>query len=156
MNIKDVYKVSQNLLPAKSLLANTKPASDAVSVARAMTDILSVTLFQVYFRVEFYSNAGQCSVIITMGKRGALIYDGQQCAHIPAFSAVAVDTTGAGDAFNGALAAALAKGESLVKAAWYASAFASLAVEKEGAANMPDISLVDARIQQQNVAIQTF
>ena len=77
-------------------------------------------------------------------------------AHIPAFSAVAVDTTGAGDAFNGALAAALAKGESLVKAAWYASAFASLAVEKEGAANMPDISLVDARIQQQNVAIQTF
>ncbi|MDM6752077.1 PfkB family carbohydrate kinase, partial [Escherichia coli] len=90
------------------------------------------------------------------GKRVALSYDGQQCAHIPAFSAVAVDTTGAGDAFNGALAAALAKGESLVKAAWYASAFASLAVEKEGAANMPDISLVDARIQQQNVAIQTF
>ncbi|MCV4932098.1 PfkB family carbohydrate kinase, partial [Escherichia coli] len=101
-------------------------------------------------------NAGPCSVTITKGKKGALIYDKQPCAHIPAFSAVAVDTTGAGDAFNGALAAALAKGESLVKAAWYASAFASLAVEKEGAANMPDISLVDARIQQQNVAIQTF
>lgn len=101
-------------------------------------------------------NAGQCAVIITMGKQGALIFDGQHYSHIPAFSAVAVDTTGAGDAFNGALAASLAKGESLVRSAWYASAFASLAVEQEGAANMPDDSLVAARMKQQNVAIQTL
>ena len=100
--------------------------------------------------------AAQCAVIITMGKQGALIFDGQNYSHIPAFSAVAVDTTGAGDAFNGALAASLARGESLVKSAWYASAFASLAVEQEGAANMPDEALVAARIKQQNVAIQTF
>lgn len=124
--------------------------------ASAMSGMVIDNISDAVKAAKHIYNAGQCSVIITMGKRGALIYDGQQCAHIPAFSAVAVDTTGAGDAFNGALAAALAKGESLVKAAWYASAFASLAVEKEGAANMPDISLVDARIQQQNVAIQTF
>lgn len=102
------------------------------------------------------NNAGQCAVIITMGKQGALIFDGQNYSHIPAFSAVAVDTTGAGDAFNGVLAASLAKGESLVRSAWYASAFASLAVEQEGAANMPDDSLVAARMKQQNVAIQTL
>lgn len=101
-------------------------------------------------------DAGQCAVIITLGKQGCMIFDGEHYFHIPAFSAVAVDTTGAGDAFNGALAASLAKGETLPQAAWYASAFASLAVEQEGAANMPDETLVAARIKQQNVTIQTF
>lgn len=149
-----------NPAPWSSDVATLLPFVDIVTPneteASAMSGMVIDNISDAVKAAKHIYNAGQCSVIITMGKRGALIYDGQQCAHIPAFSAVAVDTTGAGDAFNGALAAALAKGESLVKAAWYASAFASLAVEKEGAANMPDISLVDARIQQQNVAIQTF
>ena len=55
-------------------------------------------------------------VIITMGAKGALIYDGEQFIHIPALKAVCVDTTGAGDAFNGAFAAAMAKGESIIQA----------------------------------------
>ncbi|NDO81602.1 ribokinase [Citrobacter sp. NCU1] len=101
-------------------------------------------------------DAGNCSTIITLGKQGVLIFDGQRYYHIPAFSAVVVDTTGAGDAFNGALAASLAKGENLVQAAYYANAFASMAVEQEGAANMPDGSLVAARIKQQNVIVHTF
>lgn len=70
-------------------------------------------------------------VIITMGAKGALIYDGEQFIHIPALKAVCVDTTGAGDAFNGAFAAAMAKGESIIQAAKFACAFASLAVEKK-------------------------
>ncbi|WP_312839151.1 PfkB family carbohydrate kinase, partial [Pantoea piersonii] len=57
-----------------------------------------------------------------------------------------IDTTGAGDAFNGALAAGIANGQSLVQAATYASAFASLAVEREGASNMPDNDQVLARL----------
>lgn len=68
-----------------------------------------------------------------MGSRGALLLDNRQFSHIRAFPAVTVDTTGAGDAFNGALAASLAAGNSLVQAATWASAFASLAVELEGA-----------------------
>lgn len=82
------------------------------------------------------SRMGAKRVIITMGSRGALLYDGHQFQHIPAFPALGVDTTGAGDAFNGAFAAALANGQSMVQAATYASAFASLAVEREGASNM--------------------
>ena len=70
-------------------------------------------------------------VIITMGAKGALIYDGEQFIHIPALKALCVDTTGAGDAFNGAFTASMAKGESLVQAAKFACAFASLAVEKK-------------------------
>lgn len=91
---------------------------------------------------------GAKHVIITMGSRGALLYDGHQFQHIPAFPALGVDTTGAGDAFNGAFAAALANGQSMVQAATYASAFASLAVEREGASNMPEHQQVIARLSQ--------
>ncbi|GKW11463.1 MULTISPECIES: ribokinase [Pectobacterium] len=91
---------------------------------------------------------GAKRVIITMGSRGALLLDGKQFQHIPAFPALGVDTTGAGDAFNGAFAAALANGQNLVQAATYASAFASLAVEREGASNMPEHQQVIARLSQ--------
>ncbi|MGL9734940.1 MAG: PfkB family carbohydrate kinase [Symbiopectobacterium sp.] len=73
---------------------------------------------------------GAKRVIITMGSRGALLYDGHQFQHIPAFPALGVDTTGAGDAFNGA------------------SAFASLAVEREGSLNMPEYQQVIASLSQ--------
>ena len=89
---------------------------------------------------------GARRVIITMGSRGALLFDETQFQHIPAFPALSIDTTGAGDAFNGALAAGIANGQSLVQAATYASAFASLAVEREGASNMPDNDQVLARL----------
>ena len=91
---------------------------------------------------------GARRVIITMGSRGALLFDGNQFQHIPAFPALSVDTTGAGDAFNGALASGIANGQSLVQAATYAAAFASLAVEREGASNMPDKAQVSARLAQ--------
>ncbi|XBS69199.1 ribokinase [Acerihabitans sp. KWT182] len=89
---------------------------------------------------------GAPRVIITMGSHGALLCENQQFQHIPAFPALSVDTTGAGDAFNGALAAALATGQTLAQAATYASAFASLAVEREGASNMPHHQQVLSRL----------
>lgn len=64
--------------------------------ASAMSGMVINDISDAMKAAKHIHNAGQCSVIITMGKQGALIYDGQQCAHIPAFSAVAVDTTGAG------------------------------------------------------------
>ena len=91
---------------------------------------------------------GAQRVIITMGARGALLFDAPHCHVIPAFPALSVDTTGAGDAFNGALAAALAQGQPLLQAATWASAFASLAVEREGASNMPKRHQVITRLNQ--------
>ncbi|MCL2892378.1 ribokinase [Brenneria tiliae] len=91
---------------------------------------------------------GAPRVIITMGAHGALILDDGQFRHIPAFPALSVDTTGAGDAFNGAFAAAIAGGQSIAQAATYAAAFASLAVEREGASNMPRHQQVMARLAQ--------
>ena len=75
-------------------------------------------------------------VVVTLGARGALVGErGQGTGLVPAVRARAVvDTTGAGDVFCGALAAARARGLSLRDAASYACAAASLAVEQAGAA----------------------
>ncbi|MDW6003110.1 ribokinase [Vibrio mangrovi] len=99
---------------------------------------------------------GAQSVIITMGSQGVVLFDGEKYAHIPAYAAVVVDTTGAGDAFSGALAASIARGENLIQAAHYATAFASLAVEQAGAANMPTRSQVEARMIQQQISVNTI
>lgn len=86
------------------------------------------------------------TVVITRGSQGALLYENDRFMEVGAIKSAVVDTTGAGDAFNGALAAQLVKGSSLLDAAKYANAYASLAVERIGAANMPDASLVTTRL----------
>ena len=77
------------------------------------------------------------SVVITMGGDGALVaVRGEDSATITTVAAIkvtAVDTTGAGDAFTGALAARLAIGETLIDAAGFASRFAALSVQGHGA-----------------------
>ena len=71
--------------------------------------------------------------ILTLGPEGSLVSDGDARMKIPAFPVEAVDTVGAGDAFNGALAAALSEGLSLIEAATRANAAAAIAVTKPGA-----------------------
>ncbi|SXA87237.1 putative ribokinase [Klebsiella pneumoniae] len=57
---------------------------------------------------------------------------------VPCFPSHPRDTTGAGDAFNGALAARLACGEPLQAAARFAAAYAAVSVEKQGASSLPE------------------
>jgi ribokinase len=72
-------------------------------------------------------------VVVTVGARGAQLADGDALERIPAPRVEAVDTTGAGDAFNGALAAALAGGAALADAVREAVAVAADAVRRPGA-----------------------
>jgi ribokinase len=72
-------------------------------------------------------------VIVTRGGDGVLIADGDEVAELPAPSAEVVDTTGAGDTFNGVLAARLAAGDDLRRAAELAVAAASISVGTHGA-----------------------
>jgi ribokinase len=76
--------------------------------------------------------AGVRQVVLTLGERGALIVTASSSKHIPATQLCAVDTTGAGDAFNAGLATALACGESLEAAVEFAVLTGGLAVTKEG------------------------
>jgi sugar/nucleoside kinase (ribokinase family) len=65
-------------------------------------------------------------VVITRGKQGGILYDGEMVAYYPAFAVNAVDTNGSGDVFHGAFAAAVTKGYDYFKCCIFASAVAAL------------------------------
>lgn len=89
---------------------------------------------------------GVRNVIITLGKKGAFFLgeDGQSCL-VPACPVHAVNTTGAGDAFNGGFCTALAEGNPPEAALAFAAKVAAISVTREGAAtSMPTRQEVDS------------
>ncbi|MET7306374.1 MULTISPECIES: ribokinase [unclassified Streptomyces] len=85
-------------------------------------------------------------VVITLGSKGCLYAArGSETVHFPAPEVTAVDTTGAGDTFVGALAVALGEGRAVPEALAWASTAAALCVQKPGAStSMPYRSEIDA------------
>ena len=79
------------------------------------------------------AGAATRSVVITLGADGALVWSDQRLTAVPAPAVTVVDTTGAGDTFVGALADALARGQSLLDAAQWAVHAASLSTTSLGA-----------------------
>jgi len=78
--------------------------------------------------------AGMCNVILKRGSEGALIAKADGTRHwVDAFSVNAIDTTAAGDAFNGAFAVASMLGKSMEECASYAAAAAAISVTRKGA-----------------------
>ena len=75
---------------------------------------------------------GVKQVVMTLGEKGALIVTGSSSLRVPALKMDAVDTTGAGDAFNAGLAMALASGAGLEDAVRFAVVTGGLAVTREG------------------------
>jgi len=87
---------------------------------------------------------GAGTVVVTRGDAGALACTGQAEQRVRAYRVTALDTTGAGDAFNGALAVALAERRQLGDALDFASAAAALACTRRGAQpSLPTRSEVD-------------
>lgn len=79
---------------------------------------------------------GAGAALITLGGQGALLHTAAKSVHIPIFSVgKVVDTTGAGDAFNGGFAAALARGDDPERAARFGAAVAGISVTRPGAAS---------------------
>ncbi len=89
------------------------------------------------------------AVVLTLGEQGVLLCTPTQSEHIPAISVDAVDTTGAGDAFSGALATALAHGNDLYEAAKFSIAAGAAAVTVLGATpSMPTRSKIEAILSE--------
>jgi ribokinase len=88
---------------------------------------------------------GPKSVVVTVGKDGAVFSDGESTEHLPSPEVDVVDTTGAGDAFVGALAASLARDDSLRDAVAFAVRAGAAAVTKEGAQGaLPTTDAIEA------------
>ena len=86
-------------------------------------------------------------LIITLGSDGARFFDGEKHIIVESFKTSVVDTTGAGDTFNGALAHGIVAGMELEQAVRFANAAASLSVEKFGAqGGMPSFEEVEVRL----------
>lgn len=84
---------------------------------------------------EYFLNKGVGTVVITLGGLGAFVKTKDFEKHIPAFKVEqVVDTTGAGDAFNGGFVTALSENQSLEDAVIFANAVGALSVTKEGTA----------------------
>lgn len=76
---------------------------------------------------------GVRNVIVTLGKKGAMIVGQQGYEIIPGYPVEAIDTVAAGDCFNGAFARAITKGKTMKEAVAYANCAAALSVTKNGA-----------------------
>ncbi|MCI0423013.1 MAG: ribokinase [Acidobacteria bacterium] len=95
---------------------------------------------------------GAAGVILKLGSLGCFLSTKEMCCHVPGFAVRAVDTTAAGDTFNGAFAAALAEGKSPLDAAIFANAAAALSVTRAGAqTSIPSRQEVDKFLIQMAV-----
>ncbi len=125
------YLVTPNEVEAEQLTG--VPVTDLESADRAA---------EVFFR------KGVQNVLITLGSRGVYVNSEGRSEIIPAFRVSAIDTTGAGDAFNGGLLTALSEGKNIWEAARFANALAALSVQKMGTTpSMPLRSEIDAFLE---------
>ncbi len=92
-----------------------------------------------------FLGAGARAVVVTLGRDGVLLATPESIRHIPGYQVDAVDATGAGDAFTGALIAECAGGRTLAEAARFANAAAALSTLGYGAiAPLPRRAVVEA------------
>ncbi|MEA4912308.1 MAG: ribokinase [Oscillospiraceae bacterium] len=126
--LSGVYMITPNEVEAEALTGISITDIDAAAAAAAC----------------FFSKGVQ-HVIITLGARGVFLSSGGRGEIIPAFPVHAVDTTGAGDAFNGGLLAALSEGMTIDRAVHFASGLAALSVQRLGTTpSMPTRTEIDA------------
>ena len=107
------------------------PVTDLASAGRAAEALLA---------------RGVGAVVITLGGNGALYRDASRCVHVPAISAgPVVETTGAGDAFNGGFVVALSEGRDVIEAVRFGCATAGISVTRAGTAgSMPARAEIEA------------
>ncbi|MFJ8894420.1 ribokinase [Leifsonia sp. NPDC102414] len=138
LNLSPYAEVPEELLAATDvLLVNEHEASTLLGV-----DVESVDAAEVASRL---SGRGIRRAVVTRGSEGALVFDDGESATVPAVPVTAVDTTGCGDAFMGALALRLAAGDALVQAAAFAAAVGAYAATGHGAqSSYPTLTALEA------------
>ncbi len=126
-----------NPAPAQRLstdvLSNVDIITPNETEAQILTGVRVETEDDAFRAGKILCDKGVKQVIITLGSKGAYIFDGSTSLLVPAFKVNAVDTTAAGDVFNGALCTALSERMEIESAVRFASAASALAVTRKGA-----------------------
>ena len=130
---KDLYMITPNEVEAEGI---TGVKVDSLESAKKAAEIIR--------------NKGVDKVIITLGSKGVFVSDGKREEIIEAFKVNSVDTTGAGDAFNGGLLTALSEGKDIWQAALFANVVGALSVQKMGTTPaMPTREEIDKFLNEQ-------
>ena len=118
--------------------------------AAALTGLPVTSVAEAERAAEALLARGARNVVLTLGAQGAFVKNAKLTQHVPAVDAgPVVETTGAGDAFNGGFAVALAEGKDIVSAARFACAVAGISVTRHGTAlSMPTREEVDALLSR--------
>ncbi|MFM2354469.1 MAG: hypothetical protein RLZZ528_205 [Pseudomonadota bacterium] len=139
-----------NPAPAAALSDEMLSLCDWVTPNETETEELTglpvTTIAEAERAAEALMARGVGACVITLGERGALLKTKGETVHVPVFKAgPVVETTGAGDAFNGGFATALAEGRSPAEAVRFGCATASISVTRPGTApSMPARAEIDA------------
>jgi ribokinase len=143
----------------KTTILNPAPAQKISGTMISMTDILvpnehelsrltgmSCGSAQVISEAaRRLQNQGVKSIIVTMGKEGAMLFDKEGKRVFPPFRVNAVDTTAAGDSFLGGFATSYAKNRDIAQAIMYGQLAASYSIQHEGAqSSMPSYEQLEA------------
>ncbi|NND19998.1 MAG: ribokinase [Silicimonas sp.] len=135
---------------SREMLALCDIVTPNESEAEGITGVRVVSVADAEKAADAFLAMGVGAAVITLGENGAFYKDGTQSMHVPAFDAgPVVETTGAGDAFNGGFGVGLAEGLDPVDAVRFGSATAAISVTRPGTApSMPTRDEIDALLAQ--------
>ena len=143
-----------NPAPANSLPDGMLALCDFVTPneteAEALTGVAVNTVDDARRAAEVFLSKGVGAAVITLGEQGAFYHSAEQSELVPSVNAgPVIETTGAGDAFNGGFATALARGDDAVDAVRFGCATAGISVTRPGTApSMPTLAEVQDLMRQ--------
>lgn len=118
--------------------------------AEQFTGVKVETVEDCRLAAQKFFDMGVKNVIITLGSRGVYFTDGAREITVPALKVKAVETTGAGDAFNGGLTTAIAEGLPMETALKFATCTAALSVTRLGSSqSMPTREEIEALLEKE-------
>ena len=127
LNPAPAHPLSASLLKHLYMITPNETEAEMISGVKITDEATAIEAARVL------SGMGVQNVIITLGSKGALAYCEGNVDFVPALKVEAVDTTAAGDVFNGALTVALSEGRSLTEAVRFACKASAISVTRVGA-----------------------
>ena len=133
LNIKVILNPAPAVMLEDNLLRGIYLITPNETETQIITGILPDSSDSLREATSFFQSKGIKNVIITLGKKGVFLMTEKYSQLIPALEVKPVDTTAAGDVFNGAILTALSDGKDWIEACQFACKAAAISVTRMGA-----------------------